>query len=169
MRYSAIKTCDIHNGEGLRVSLWTQGCKGYCGDKCHNKEAWCEENGKEFTNKEYELIKSELFKGQNLSVIGGEPLEDYNIEDLTKFLKQIKKEIPQLNIWLWTHFLWDEIKNLELIKYLDVIVDGQYVDELHCDFRKTKIEGDKWRGSSNQNIINVKESLSQKKVILYVE
>lgn len=169
MRYSAIKTCDIHNGEGLRVSLWTQGCKGYCGDKCQNKETWCKTNGKEFTEKEYELIKNELLKGQNLSIIGGEPLEEYNISELTIFLKQIKKDIPQLNIWLWTHFLWEEIKDLKLVKYLNVIIDGEYIDKLNCDYRKTNIEGDKWRGSSNQNVIDVQQSLQQSKVILYNE
>jgi anaerobic ribonucleoside-triphosphate reductase activating protein len=169
MRYSAIKTCDIHNGEGLRVSLWTQGCKGYCGETCHNKETWDECKGKEFTEQEYKVIKEELLKGQNLSIIGGEPLEEYNINDLTIFLKQIKEEIPHLNIWLWTHFSWEDIKSLELIQYINVIIDGKYVDELKCDYRKTGIEGDKWRGSSNQRILNVQESLNKNKEILYMK
>lgn len=169
MRYSAIKTCDIHNGEGLRVSLWTQGCKGYCGDKCHNQETWCKDNGKEFTVNEYELIKTELLKGQNLSVIGGEPLEEYNIEDLTSFLREIKQDIPQLNIWLWTHFSWKDVNQLELIKYINVLIDGKYIDELNCDYRKTNINADKWRGSSNQKLIDVQKSLKSNKIILYLE
>jgi anaerobic ribonucleoside-triphosphate reductase activating protein len=169
MRFSAIKTCDIHNGEGLRVSLWTQGCKGYCGEKCHNQETWDNLRGKEFTEKEYNLIKNELLKGQNLSIIGGEPLEDYNINDLTLFLKQIKEEIPKLNVWIWTHFLWEDIKNLELLQYINVLIDGKYIDDLNCDFRKTNIEGDKWRGSSNQRVLDVQKSLKRGEVVLYEE
>lgn len=169
MRFSAIKTCDIHNGEGLRVSLWTQGCKGYCGEKCHNQETWNKYKGKEFTGREYEIIKEELLKGQNLSIVGGEPLEEYNINDLTIFLKQIKEDVPKINIWLWTHFLWENVKNLELLQYINVLIDGKYIDELNCDFRKTNIEGDKWRGSSNQQVIDVQKSLNQGKVITYVE
>lgn len=169
MRYSAIKTCDIHNGDGLRVSLWTQGCNGYCGLKCHNQEAWDKTKGKEFTEEEYNMIVTELLKGQNLSIIGGEPLEEYNLKDLILFLKQIKKDIPSLNIWLWTHFKWEEIKDLELLQYLNIIIDGMYIDKLNCDYRKTYIESDKWRGSSNQRIIDVQESLKQNKIILYTE
>lgn len=150
MRYSAIKTCDLNNGEGLRVSLWLQGCKGYCGDKCQNKETWDKTKGKEFTEKEYQLICDELKKGQNLSIIGGEPLEEYNIKDLTEFIKRIKTDFPDLNIWLWTHFLYEEVKDLELIQYINVLVDGMYFDKFNCDFRITGIEDDKWRGSSNQ-------------------
>ncbi|MBY6838644.1 anaerobic ribonucleoside-triphosphate reductase activating protein [Clostridium botulinum] len=165
MRYSAIKTCDVHNGEGLRVSLWTQGCKGYCGIKCHNKETWDEKKGKEFTENEYVEIFKQIKRGMNLSIVGGEPLEEYNLKDLSVFLKSIKNDFPELNIWLWTHFLWEEVKNLELIKYLDVIVDGKYIDSLNCDYRKTNIQNDKWRGSSNQRVINVQESLKQNKII----
>jgi anaerobic ribonucleoside-triphosphate reductase activating protein len=167
MRYSAIKTCDLKNGSKLRVSLWLQGCKGYCGSICHNKDTWDFNGGKEFTETEYNLILKELKRGQQLSISGGEPLESVNIEDLTQFLQNIKKELPIINIWLWTHFLWEEVKSLELMKYLDVLVDGMYKEELNCDFRITKIEGDKWRGSSNQSIINVQESLKQDKIILW--
>lgn len=155
MKYSAIKTCDIHNGDGLRVSLWLQGCGGYC-KECHNKESWDKTKGKEFTDKEYNIVCKELKKGQNLSILGGEPLEEYNIQDLTIFLKRIKRDFPKLNIWLWTHYLYSEIKDLELLQYIDTLIDGKYDPKLKCDFRKTNIEFDKWRGSSNQNIIKIK-------------
>ena len=166
MRYSAIKTCDLNNGVGLRVSLWTQGCGGYCGSKCHNKETWDKTKGKEFTQKEYELISNEIRRGQNLSILGGEPLEDYNIADLTEFIKKIKSDFPKLDIWLWTNFKFENIKNLELIQYVDVLIDGKYIDSLHCDFRKSGIINDKYRGSTNQRVIDVKKSLEQNKVVL---
>lgn len=167
MKYSAIKTCDVHNGTGLRVSLWTQGCKGYCGDKCQNKETWDLSKGKEFTENEFNILVQQINKGMNLSIVGGEPLEDYNIKDLTEILQRLKNIFPNLNIWLWTHFRWDEIKHLELIKYLDVVVDGKYLDDLNCDYRLTLVDNDRWRGSSNQFIIDVKASLFQGKQIEY--
>ena len=169
MRYSAIKSCDVHNGEGLRVSLWTQGCNGYCGLKCQNRETWDKEKGKEFTEKEFNLICEQVKRGMNLSIIGGEPLEEYNIGDLTTFLKEIKYLFPNLNIWIWTHFLWEDIKQLELFKYIDVLIDGKYIDELKCDFRETNVQNDRWRGSSNQQVVDVQKSLKKGEIVLWKE
>lgn len=166
MRYSAIKTCDLNNGVGLRVSLWTQGCGGYC-KSCQNKETWDRTKGKEFTQREYEMICNEIKRGQNLSIIGGEPLEEYNIKDLTDFLERVKGDFPDLNIWLWTHFDFEEIQHLELMKYIDVLIDGKYIDDLHCDFRKSGIVNDRWRGSTNQRIIDVQESLKKNEVFIW--
>lgn len=148
MRYSAIKTCDINNGEGMRVSLWLQGCPHQC-KGCHNPETWDIDGGKIFTEKEAYIIWEEMAKGMDLSILGGEPLIRPNHEELDSFLKETKRRFPNSNIWLWTGYFWETIKDLSLIKYLDVVIDGLFIEDLYE-------EGLKHRGSTNQNIINVK-------------
>lgn len=158
MRYSGIKSCDINNGDGLRVSFWTQGCPHKC-KGCHNPETWCENGGKEFTKETLEMIMNELELGQNLSILGGEPLAEYNIKGVTNMVKKIKESIPNLNIWLWTGYVWEDIKHLEVIKDINVLIDGEYIEGLKC-------EG-KHFGSNNQRIIDVEKSLGKKHIILY--
>ena len=161
MRYNKIRKMDISNGPGIRVSIFMQGCTFNC-KNCFNKETHDFNGGKEFTdeviNKVIELAKPDYIVG--LSILGGEPLHPKNIEGTTKLAKKFKSIYPDKNVWVWSGFLFDKnLNNFEILNYIDVLVDGVYKDELH-DFRL------KYRGSSNQRIIDVQESLKNNKVVL---
>ncbi len=161
MRYSKIRKMDISNGPGVRVSIFMQGCSFHC-KNCFNPETWDFESGKEFTDdtikKVLELSNKDYVKG--LSILGGEPMHPNNIEGTTKLAKAFKEKYPDKTVWAWSGFLFDrDLKDKEAMKYIDVLVDGQYKDELH----NPKLD---WRGSSNQRVINVQESLKQNKVVL---
>ena len=158
MRYNLIRKMDISNGTGVRVSIFMQGCSFHC-KNCFNKETWDFEGGQEFTddtiNKVLELSNKPEVKG--LSILGGEPMHPTNIEGTTKLAKAFKEKYPEKNIWAWTGFKYEDIKNNEVFNYIDVLVDGQYKDELHDPTLK-------WKGSSNQRVIDIKESKKENKV-----
>ncbi len=161
MRYNKIRKMDISNGPGVRVSIFMQGCAFHC-KNCFNPETWDFKLGEEFTDKTIdkvlELADKDYIVG--LSILGGEPMHPVNIEGTTKLAKAFKEKYPNKTIWCWTGFLFDkDLKDKEVIKYIDVLIDGQYKDELH-DFRL------KWCGSSNQRVIDVQKSLKRNKVIL---
>ena len=161
MRYHKIRKMDISDGPGVRVSIFMQGCTFNC-KNCFNPETHDFCGGKEFTDETIkrvlELCEKDHIVG--LSILGGEPMHPKNIEGTTKLAKRFKEKFPNKTIWSWTGFLFDrDLKDKEVMKYIDVLVDGQYKDELH-DFRL------KYRGSSNQRVINVKESLKQNKTVL---
>ena len=160
MRYNLIRKMDISNGPGVRVSVFMQGCAFHC-KNCFNPETWDFEGGKEFTDETIdeilELCNQSHIKG--LSILGGEPMHPKNIEATTKLAKEFKEKYPEKTLWVWSGFLFDkDLKDKEALKYIDVLVDGQYKDELH-DFTL------KWRGSSNQRVIDVQKSLDQNEVI----
>ena len=161
MRYNLIRKMDISNGPGVRVSIFVQGCSFHC-KNCFNPETWDFNGGKEFTD---ETIKEVLdLCNQShitgLSILGGEPMHPQNIEGTTNLAKEFKKKYPDKNLWVWSGFLFDkDLKDKEVLQYIDVLVDGQYVDELH-DFTL------KWRGSSNQRVIDVQKSLNTKEITL---
>lgn len=164
MRYNKIRKMDISNGPGVRVSIFMQGCTFNC-KNCFNPETHDFKGGKEFTretiSKVLELCEKDYVVG--LSILGGEPMHPLNIEATTKLAKAFKEKFPNKTIWCWTGFLFDrDLKDKEVLKYIDVLVDGQYKDELH-DFRL------KWCGSSNQRVIDVPKSLKENKVILIDE
>ena len=161
MRYNKIRKMDISNGPGIRVSIFMQGCTFNC-KNCFNKETHDFNGGKEFTDetidKVIELAKPDYIVG--LSILGGEPLHPKNIEGTTKLAKKFKSVYPDKNIWVWSGFLFDKnIINFEILNYIDVLVDGVYKDELH-DFTL------KYRGSSNQRVIDVKKSLKTNNIEL---
>ncbi|MDO4500523.1 MAG: anaerobic ribonucleoside-triphosphate reductase activating protein [Erysipelotrichaceae bacterium] len=160
MRYSAIRKMDVANGKGIRVSIFVQGCEFHC-KNCFNSDTWSFSGGKEFNddiiNEVLELGSKDYIAG--LSILGGEPLHPTNINGVTLLAKKWKEKYPEKNIWLWTGFLFEDKKNEEIMQYLDVLVDGQYVDELH-DFRL------KWKGSANQRVIDVKETLLKNEIII---
>lgn len=136
MRYSKIRKMDISNGPGVRVSVFMQGCTFNC-KNCFNPETHDFKGGKEFTDeiidKIIELCGKDYVVG--LSILGGEPMHPKNIEGTTKLAKAFKEKYPNKTIWSWTGFLFDrDLKDKEVLKYIDVLVDGQYKDELH-DFR----------------------------------
>lgn len=162
MRYNKIRKMDISNGPGVRVSVFMQGCAFHC-KNCFNPETWDFKQGKEFTdeiiNKVLELASKDFIVG--LSILGGEPMHPSNIEGTTKLAKAFKEKYPNKTIWCWSGFLFDrDLKDKEVMKYIDVLVDGQYQDELH-DFRL------KWCGSSNQRVIDVQKSLKKNKTVLF--
>ncbi len=164
MRYNKIRKMDISNGPGVRVSIFMQGCTFNC-KNCFNPETHDFKGGKEFTDetisKVLELCEKDYVVG--LSILGGEPMHPLNIEATTKLAKAFKEKFPNKTIWCWTGFLFDrDLKDKEVLKYIDVLVDGQYQDELH-DFRL------KWCGSSNQRVIDVPKSLKENKVMLIDE
>lgn len=168
MKYAKINLFDIANGEGIRVSLFVTGCKFHC-NGCFNQEAQDFSYGKDFTSESVELIlnrlKDERFDG--LTLIGGDPLWQ-NTNDI-KTLINLCKEVHKLNknVWLWSGFTWEDIFNgegeeykarQELISNCDVFIDGLF-EETKKDLSLA------WRGSYNQRIIKVKESLKENSVI----
>lgn len=160
MRYNKIRKMDISNGPGIRVSIFVQGCTFNC-KNCFNPETHDFAGGHEFNNATIdeilELCQDENIQG--LSILGGEPLHPININGTTQLAQEFKEKFPNKNLWIWTGFLFDrDLKEKEILKYVDFLVDGQYVDELR-DIRL------KYRGSSNQRVIDVKNSLKENRVV----
>lgn len=161
MKYNKIRKMDISNGPGVRVSIFLQGCEFHC-KNCFNPETWDFAQGKEFTDETIEKVLNACDKEyiEGLSILGGEPMHPKNIAGTTKLAKAFKKRFPEKTIWSWSGFTYEKyLKDKEVMKYLDVLVDGQYVDKLHNPTLK-------WRGSSNQRVIDIPKTLKQNKVIL---
>lgn len=161
MRYNKIRKMDISNGEGVRVSLFVQGCEFHC-KNCFNTEAWDFQGGKEFTtetlNTLLDLCDKEYIKG--LSILGGEPMHPNNRETVVNIMRAFKFRFPNKDIWMWTGYTLEELlgQNDEDVKsmliYLDYLIDGQFIDEK----KNLKL---KWAGSDNQRCINIQESMKQ--------
>ena len=153
MGYNKIRKMDISDGPGVRVSIFMQGCAFNC-QNCFNQETHDFNGGKEFTDETIQRVL-ELCNNENivgLSILGGEPMHPKNIEGTTKLAKAFKEKFPNKTLWAWTGYNYDkDIKEKEITKYLDVLVDGQYIDKL----RNPNLE---WRGSSNQRVINLKNN-----------
>ena len=162
MRYNKIRKMDIADGPGVRVSIFMQGCTFNC-KNCFNPETHDFNGGKEFTDDTISRVLTlcENDNVEGLSILGGEPMHPTNIEGTTRLAKAFKEMFPDKTLWVWSGFQFDkDLKDKEVMKYIDVLVDGQYVDELH-DFTL------KWKGSSNQRVIDVQKSLKEKKVVLF--
>lgn len=186
MRFASMRNLDISNGEGVGVSLFVQGCDRHCFN-CFNPDTWDFNGGKEWTeetkNKFIKLIDRPYIN--RISVLGGEPLAEQNLDEVLSLIKEIRISFPEKTIWLYTGFEWDQImdikviqpifsckdlenkiqnvlKRQEIIKQCDVLVDGEYIDE-------QKDLSLKFRGSKNQRVIDVKQSLAQNKIVLYCD
>lgn len=165
MKYAQIREIDITNGSGIGVALFTQGCPYHC-KNCFNPETWDFNKGmvwtKETENKIIELLKPEYIT--RLTILGGEPLIERNIEPLTALLKRVKGIYPDKQVWLYTGGDFEVLEGLyeEIFQYIDILIDGRYVDDL----RDYKL---KWRGSSNQRIIDVQASLKSGNVVFSSE
>ena len=165
MKYAQIREIDITNGSGIGVALFTQGCPYHC-KNCFNPETWDFNKGmvwtKETENKIIELLKPEYIT--RLTILGGEPLIERNIEPLTALLKRVKGIYPDKQVWLYTGGDFEVLEGLyeEIFRYIDILIDGRYVDDL----RDYKL---KWRGSSNQRIIDVQASLKSGNVVFSSE
>lgn len=162
MRYNKIRKMDISNGPGVRISIFMQGCAFNC-EKCFNPETHNFEGGKEFNdetiNRVIELCQNENING--LSILGGEPLHPKNIEGTTRLVKTFKEKLPNKNVWIWSGFSFDtDLKDKEVMKYTDVLVDGRYVDKLNNPTLK-------WRGSENQRVIDVQNTLKNNEIVYY--
>ena len=160
MRYNKIRKMDISNGPGVRASIFMQGCEFNC-KNCFNPETHDFSGGEEFNDDTIEKIlnicKNDYIEG--LSILGGEPMHPKNIEGTTKLVKAFKEKYPNKTVWVWSGFSFEKyLKDKPVINYVDVLVDGQYNDDLHNPTLK-------WRGSSNQRVIDVPESLKQDKLI----
>ena len=164
MKYAKIRKMDISNGEGVRVSLFVQGCSFHC-KNCFNQETWDFNSGKEFATAEMqkiiELANKDYIAG--LSVLGGEPLHNNNVDEVFHIVATFKEKFPNKNIWLWTGFKFeDAIKDSKrkfILRNVDVLIDGQFEE----DKKDLTL---KWRGSSNQRVIDCKKSLAENKIIL---
>ena len=164
MNYHNITHEDMNNGDGLRVVLWTAGCSHHC-KGCQNPQTWDPNSGIPFDDAAFEEIRNELSKDyiSGITFSGGDPLYCENRDAIEHLIRTIKNEFgDSKNIWLWTGFLWEDIKDLPFIDLIDVIVDGPFI----LEERDISL---KWKGSKNQRVIDVKASLKTNDVILYCD
>lgn len=179
MNYLKIEHEDVCNGTGLRVVLWLSGCSHHCYN-CQNPQTWNPDSGIPFDESAKQEIFTELSKDyiSGITFSGGDPLYENNLDEVLKLIQEIRISFPIKTIWLYTGYSYSEIfrgqssclsqeglnnfKRREIISNVDVLVDGEYIDE-------QKDLTLKWRGSKNQNCIDVKQSLAQNKMILYCD
>lgn len=177
MRYASIRELDVSNGEGVGVALFVQGCRFAC-KNCFNTNTWDFNGGKEWTqdteDKLIELASRPYIK--RLSILGGEPLADENLDGVLHLVNRFRLLFPNKSIWIYSGFRWSEIfndgvyltkdcagwKRREIIKQCTVMVDGRYIDSQ----RDITL---KWRGSSNQRVIDTQKSLKENKIVLYCD
>ena len=171
MHFASIKNCDIANGVGVRISLFVSGCTHHC-HNCFNQEAWDFNYGQQFTKTQedqiIDLLKPDYIAG--LSLLGGEPMEDLNQKGLLPFVKRVKEIYPNKTIWCYSGYTYEYLLEKsktqeytkELLSLIDVLFDGKYVEELH-DLSL------RFRGSSNQRIIDVPKTLQQNQIVLWQE
>ncbi|MBQ3038157.1 MAG: anaerobic ribonucleoside-triphosphate reductase activating protein [Clostridia bacterium] len=172
MKYGEIKTNDIANGEGVRTSLFVSGCTHHC-KECFNPDTWSFNFGEEFTAETEDYILKSLapYWIDGLSLLGGEPFEPSNQKALYPFLVKVKEQYPNKDIWCYSGYTFEELigesratceVTMDMLKMIDVLVDGEF----KIDLKDISL---KFRGSSNQRIIDVKKSLEEGKIILYMQ
>lgn len=168
-----IKTLDIADGEGIRTSIFFSGCSHHCRG-CFNQELWNYDYGAPCSDKIYK----EIFDSMNshmagISILGGEPFDPKNIDDVYTLVTLFKRDFPDKTIWIWSGYTWEELlertecKNeylnditFAIVKMIDVLVDGRFILEQ----RDLNL---KWRGSTNQRVISVQESLKKREIVLH--
>ena len=185
MNYLKIEHEDVCNGDGLRVVLWLSGCSHHCYN-CQNPQTWNPDSGIPFNDSAKQEIFNELSKDyiSGITFSGGDPLHENNLDNVLKLVQEIRISFPTKTIWLYTGFEWNSLmskvyqptfldkdsehiieihkKRQEIISLCNIVVDGEYIDE-------QKDLTLKWRGSSNQRVIDVKQSIKQGKVVLYCD
>ena len=171
MNYAEIKNCDIANGPGVRISLFVSGCTHHC-KGCFNEVAWDFDYGTPFTQETIDKILDMMRPGyiRGLTLLGGEPFEPQNQGPIVQLLRQIKEKMPEKSIWAFSGYLFDRdilsgrlgdwSVTQEYLSYLDVLVDGPFVEA-------KKNLSLRFRGSENQRIIDVPASLAQGKIVLW--
>ncbi len=149
------------NGDGLRVVLWVAGCAHAC-PECHNPVTWDPEGGLPFDEAARQEIYEELEKDyvSGITFSGGDPLHPANMQGVTELARQIRSDFPDKTIWLYTGSTWDEVRDLEVIRYVDVLVDGPFRE----DEKDSTLH---WKGSTNQQVIDVQKTLKTGEVVLH--
>ena len=163
MQYHNITKDDMLNGDGLRVVLWVAGCTHGC-KECQNPVTWDPNSGILFDESAKQEIFEQLEKAyiSGITFSGGDPLYVQNISEVTKLAKEIKEKYPTKTIWLYTGSTWEQIQTMKLMKYVDVLVDGEFeVDKKDATLH--------WKGSSNQKVIDVQKTLEKGEIVLHEE
>lgn len=160
MNYLSMTKSEITNGNGIRVALWVSGCNHHC-KNCQNPESWDCNAGKKFTDKDFNNLVKELSLPyyDGITLTGGDPLHPNNINDVEDIVIKIKELLPNKTVWCYTGYKYENIKELNIMNYIDVLVDDVYIDKL----RDITLP---FKGSKNQRVINVKESFKQNKTVL---
>lgn len=161
MRFHNITKDDMLNGDGLRVVLWVAGCSHHC-KECQNPITWDPNGGIPFEESNLQEIFHELDQDyvDGITFSGGDPLHEDNRDEIEALCKQIREKYPSKTIWLYTGYTWEEIHNWSIIKYIDVLVDGRF----ELSQKDITLQ---WKGSSNQRVIDVQDSLKMGKVVLH--
>lgn len=165
MNYHTITYPDQNNGDGLRVVLWLSGCSHHCYN-CQNPQTWDANSGILFDESAREELFRELNKDyiSGLTLTGGDPLYEANLDGVLDLVNEIRLLLPEKTIWLYSGYTFEECllntKRREILKNTDVMVDGRYIDSQ----RDITL---KWRGSSNQRVIDIKQSIKQNELVLY--
>lgn len=161
LRYHNITTDDMLNGDGLRTVLWVAGCEHKC-EGCHNPVTWDIDGGVEFDKAAHEELFEKLSRDyiSGVTFSGGDPLHPKNRDEITALARECRERFPEKTVWLYTGYTFEEIKELEVVRYCDVIVDGKF----EIDKRDEKLH---WKGSSNQRVIDVRETMRLKKIVLF--
>lgn len=161
MNFLKIDNCNMNNGDGLRCVIWVTGCEHHC-KNCFNPETWDKNNGDEFKNDDlfyvFKTLNNDWCSGVTLT--GGDPFAPCNVNKTLKICEAIKDSFKTKTIWVYTGYTFDWLKEHYDLSHIDVICDGEYVDEL-------KSPDKHWVGSSNQNVIDVKESLRTGTIVLH--
>lgn len=161
MNYHDITKEDMLNGDGIRVVLWVSGCSHQC-KNCQNPITWDKDGGLPFDKK----AEDELFEAlgkfyiDGITFSGGDPLYSANREEVMRLVKKCRNKFPNKTIWLYTGYSFDEIKNIEGLELIDVLCDGEFVEDL-------KDNNLQWVGSSNQKVIDVKQTLKTGVTVLH--
>lgn len=163
MRYHNITKDDMLNGDGLRVVLWIAGCS-HCCKECHNPVTWDPHGGVPFDDNARQEIFDQLDKPyiSGITFSGGDPFHSANRPEVRSFMAEIREKYPDKTIWLYTGDVWENVRNDAAMQYIDVLVDGEFVVEE----KDTTL---RWKGSRNQRVIDVQESLKQEEAapVLY--
>ncbi len=171
MNFAEIKYCDIANGSGVRTVLFVSGCRHHC-PFCFNESAWSFEAGEPFTREVEDKIIESLRPAyvNGITLLGGEPFEPENQARLVQLLERLRAELPEKDVWIYSGFTWEQITQgpsrahteeaQKLLSLADVLVDGPFVQDLKSITLR-------FRGSSNQRIIDVKRSLDANEVVLW--
>lgn len=171
MHVGEVMTADVANGEGMRVSVFVSGCRNHC-KGCFQPQTWDFNYGREYTPEIEQFIIDELSKScyDGITILGGDPMEPENQEPVLRLLRRIKKELPDKNVWVYTGYVYDrdlvpggkrfvDGVTRELLESIDILIDGRFVEEL----KNLMLN---FRGSGNQRIIKMKETLETGKVVL---
>ena len=167
MNYHNITYPDMNNGDGLRVVLWLSGCSHHCYN-CQNPQTWDVNSGIPFDESAKEELFRELDKDyiSGLTLSGGDPLHEANLDGVLDLVNEIRLSFPQKTIWIYSGYTWNEVMNSEkrkqIVSQCTVMVDGRYIDSQ----RDITL---KWRGSSNQKVIDIQQSLQKGEIVLWTE